>query len=101
MFTKEIKRTGKLTIDKNELRETFQNFTNVYDSLPIESKRRFNQALFIEIRSFLKSKEKKGDTQIKILADGTLKFPWDKIVNPEGPSSTLQGLWLRRQDSNL
>jgi phage-related protein len=65
MFTKEIKRTGKLTIDKNELRETFQNFTNVYDSLPIESKRRFNQALFIEIRSFLKSKEKNGDTQIK------------------------------------
>ena len=33
--------------------------------------------------------------------DGTFKFDWDKIVNPEDLGSTLQGLWLRRQDLNL
>ena len=98
---KAVELMKNLSIDRGELRGIFKNFAEIYESLPIDLKRRFNQALFVEIRSFLKSSQKDGELQIKIRANGTLKYAWDQIVNPETSGSSLRGLWLHRRDSNL
>ena len=74
--------------------------TEIYDSLELAQKRRFNQALFVEIRSFLKRGENNGELHVKIRADGTLKYKWQEVVNQTVASSQLKEVWLRRQDSN-
>jgi site-specific DNA recombinase len=97
----EIDQMKELSIDRKELQHIFQEFGTIYDRLPLEKQRRFNQALFPEIRSFLQRGEKDGDIEIKIRADGTLRYSWSQIVNPETSTSSFRGVWLRRQDSNL
>jgi site-specific DNA recombinase len=81
--------------NKSSLRELFKKFVAVYDSITLEQKRRFNQALFIEIRSTMEKGSDTGNVEFKIRADGSFSLTWEEIINPENAGSHLRGAWLR------
>ena len=90
-----------IPISKTDLRKILNDFDEIYYNLPIETKRRLNQLLFVEIVSYVKRGSNNGDIVFKIRADGTLKSDFNAIKNPKETSSKLWGGWLREQDSNL
>lgn len=99
------------TITKDDLRRALQQRAALYDRMSLENKRLYNKGVFLEIRSYLKRREKTGEVEFKFRADGSLRLDWEKIKNPELPrglvnfrqpeSSSPSGGWLREQDSNL
>ena len=83
-------------INQSTLREIFNDFTNIYDSLSVESRRLLNKLLFVKIISYCERGKDSGEIELTIRADGKLKSNWPKTVNPELLSSQLRGHWLRR-----
>jgi len=47
--------------------------------MPLQQKRRLNHALFSGIVSFIKRGEDKGEIEIKIRGDGSLKRTWEDL----------------------
>ena len=69
------------TIDKNNLKILLADFLNIYDSMTIEGKKRFNHLFFVEIVSHFKSGDEDGVIEIKIRGDGKLEKKWSEIKN--------------------
>ena len=98
---REISQFKSQKINQNDLRGIFNDFVNVYTSLPLEPKRLLNKLIFTEIVSFNERGKDTGRIEMSIRADGRITSKWPKTVNPEVLSSQLRGHWLREQDSNL
>ena len=95
-------------INKKELREVFQEFSDVYAKAPLEIKRRLLNVVVEEIRCSVKRGENTGEIVYKLRGDGLVKAQWEEVLEKkEGSTSPCStGLsphvaWLREQDSNL
>ena len=86
------------SVSKTDLRKIIKDFDEIYYNLPIETKRRLNQLLFVEIISYVKRDSNNGDIVFKIRADGNIKADFYTIKNPKDPGSKLWGGWLRERD---
>ncbi len=91
----------KSNINETELKGILKEYNNLYENVSIETKRRLNQLLFVEIVSFVNRDNDNGEIVFKIRADGTIKTKLQSIKNPKNSGSNLWGGWLREQDSNL
>jgi site-specific DNA recombinase len=100
-INREIERMEKQRINETELRKVFRKFTQIYQSLPFDRKRRLNHLFFVEIISHLKRKEENGLLEFHIRSDGTLTTAWNDLVNQINSGSSFRDSWLHRQDSNL
>jgi hypothetical protein len=65
--------------DPDLLKRYLNDFTRIYEKMPLEQKRRLNHALFSGIVSFIKRGEDKGEIEIKIRGDGSLKRTWKDL----------------------
>lgn len=99
-LNKDIAQLKSQTISQSTLRGIFKYFTNIYDSLSVESRRLLNKLLFMKIISYNERGKNSGELELIIRADGKLKSNWPKTVNPELLSSQLRGHWLRVSGSD-
>jgi len=65
--------------DPDRLKGYLSDFTRVYEKMPLEKKRRLNHALFSGIVSYIKRGEDKGEIEIKLRGDGSLKRTWEDL----------------------
>jgi hypothetical protein len=87
-------------------RRVFKEFGEIYAQASPGAKRRILNIIIEEIGCSVKRGERKGEILCRLRGDGSVTREWEqarKHEDPKPPSSggsSLQGAWLREQDSN-
>jgi hypothetical protein len=87
---REIESLDGQQVDRKRLRAVFQEFSQIYDEAPLQTKRRLLNVVVQEIRYSVKRGEDKGDILYKLRGDGSVRKEWEeaqKHEDPEPPSS--------------
>ena len=70
---RDLEARNEAKFDATLLKGFLKDFSQVYENLPLEKKRRLNHALLSGIVSFIKRGEDTGEIEIRIRGDGSLK----------------------------
>ena len=111
---RKLLRISEQRTNRSELKKIFQEFGTLYKNAPSDLKRKLTHLLILEIRSYLKKKESKGNLEIFLNGDGSIVKEWEVLrkkksgtpggsapsnvpllADPQEPFSSSWGLWLR------